>query len=137
MPLKSYEDILVAFNHMLSNGLEIYLQKFLAPFMGDWPTQFFMRQLVYNLAEVSLPDICQNVVPLIGPLHISLNSRECVLTFSTPSLPSFMPPRLQKSKISKETRCCMMSERAFCQFSASTRISSFLPWSTLLIIMYH
>ena len=70
MPLKSYEDILVAFNQMLSNGLEIYLQKFVAPFMGDWPTQFFMRQLVYNVAEVSLPAICQNVVPLIGPLHI-------------------------------------------------------------------
>lgn len=84
MPLKSYKDILVAFNHMLSNGLEIYLEKFLAPFMGDWPTQFFMRQVVYNLAEVSLPDICQNVVPLIGPLHISLNSRECVLKFFHP-----------------------------------------------------
>ena len=27
-----------------------------------------MRQLVYNLATVSLPDFCQNVVPLIGPL---------------------------------------------------------------------
>ena len=47
--------------------------------MGDWPTQFFMRQLVYNLDRVSLPATCKNVVPLIGPLHISLNSRECVL----------------------------------------------------------
>ena len=79
LPLKSYEDLLTVFKHMLSNGLEIYLSNFLAPFIGDWPTQFFMRQLVYNLAQVSLPTICQNVVPLIGPLHISLNSRECVL----------------------------------------------------------
>ena len=66
---------------MLSNGLEIYLKDFLTPFEGDWPTQFFMRQLVYNLAEVSLPTICENVVPLIGPLHLSLNSRQCVLKF--------------------------------------------------------
>ena len=77
--LKSYEDLLTAFKHMLSNGLEIYLNHFLAPLMGDWPTQFFMRQLVYNLGSVSLPTTCKNIVPLIGPLHISLNSRECVL----------------------------------------------------------
>ena len=96
MPLKSYEDILLAFKHMLSNGLEIYLKDFLTPFMGDWPTQFFMQQLVYNLAEVSLPNICENVVPLIGPLRVSLNSRECVLKFSTPSLQSCIPPCLEK-----------------------------------------
>jgi hypothetical protein len=52
--------------------------------MGDWPTQFFMRQLVYNFAKVSLPTICQNFVPLIGPLHISLNSRECILKLFHP-----------------------------------------------------
>ena len=64
---------------MLSNGLDLYLSSFIAPFIGDWPPQFFMRQLVYNLATVSFLEYCQNVVPLIGPLHISLNSRECVL----------------------------------------------------------
>ena len=74
MPLKSYEDILLAFKRMLSNDLEIYLKDFVTPFIGDWPTQFFMQQLVYNLVEVFLPTICENVVPLIGPLHISLNS---------------------------------------------------------------
>ena len=79
LPLKSSDDLLFAFKHMLSNGLEIYLNDFVAPFMGDWPTQFFMRQLVYNLNKVALPAICENVVPLIGPLHISLNSRECVV----------------------------------------------------------
>ena len=79
LPLKSYNDLLIAFNHMLANGLEDYLNHFIAPFPGDWPMQFFMRQLVYNTISVSLPDACKNVVPLIGPLHISLNSRECVL----------------------------------------------------------
>ena len=80
LPLKSYNDLRIAFNHMLTNDLEDYLNHFIAPFPGDWPMQFSMRQqLVYNNSSVSLPDACKIVVPLIGPLHISLNSRECVL----------------------------------------------------------
>lgn len=79
LPLKSHNNLLTAFNHMLSNGLQDYLSHFTVPFLGDWPMQFFMRQLVYNTELVNLPDPCKNVVPLIGPLHISLNSRECVL----------------------------------------------------------
>ena len=78
LPLKSYKDVLVAFQHMLSNGLQEYLNKFAVPFLGDWPMQFFMRQLVYNTMSVSLPDVCKYVLPFIGPLHISINSRECV-----------------------------------------------------------
>ena len=81
LPLKSNSNLLTAFNHMLTNGLQDYLNHFAAPFLGDWPMQFFMRQLVYNPATVSLPIATKNVVPLIGPLHISLNSRECVLLY--------------------------------------------------------
>ena len=79
LPLKSCADVVTAFKHMLVNGLEDCLKQFVAPFSADWPMQFFMRQLVYNTASVSLPTVCKNVIPLIGPLHISLNSRECVL----------------------------------------------------------
>ena len=79
LPLKSCTDVVTAFKHMLVNGLEDYLKQFVAPFPADWPMQFFMRQFVYNTASVSLPTVCKNVIPLIGPLHISLNSRECVL----------------------------------------------------------
>ena len=71
LPLKSCTDVV--------NGLEDYLKQFVAPFPADWPMQFIMQQLVYNTASVSLPTVCKNVIPLIGPLHISLNSRECVL----------------------------------------------------------
>ena len=78
LPLKSYNDVLTAFNHMLANGLEDYLNHYAAPFPSDWPMQFFMRQVIYNTNLVSLPDVC-NVAPLIGPLRISLNSRECML----------------------------------------------------------
>ena len=35
LPLKSSDNILFAFKHMLSNGLEFYLNDFVAPFMGD------------------------------------------------------------------------------------------------------
>ena len=78
LPLKSIENALTAINKMLTSGLEIYLKDFIAPFVGDWPMQFFIRQLVYSSAR-NVPAVLKNVVPLIGPLHISLNARECVL----------------------------------------------------------
>ena len=78
LPLKSCEDALVAINKMLTSGLDIYLNHFVGTFVGDWPMQFFIRQLVYSNAA-SIPKELKNVVPLIGPLHISLNVRECVL----------------------------------------------------------
>ena len=39
--------------------------------------QFFIRRLVY-FDSPSLPAALQDVVRLIGPLHISLNARECI-----------------------------------------------------------
>ena len=77
-PLKSLSDILSALEHMLVNGLSIYLDKFLAPFVGDWPTQYYMRQLAYS-DDATIPALCKSIAPLIGPLNISINSRECVL----------------------------------------------------------
>ena len=78
LPVKSCEDALVAINKMLTSGLDIYLNHFVGIFVGDWPMQFFIRQLVYSNAA-SISKELKNVVPLIGPLHISLNARECVL----------------------------------------------------------
>ena len=78
LPLKSCNNVLTAVKKMLSSGLEIYLDMFVAPFVGDWPMQFFIRQLVYSNSPSS-PVALKNVIPLIGPFHISLNARECVL----------------------------------------------------------
>ena len=78
LPLKSRDNVLTAVKKILSSGLEIYLNKFVSPFVGDWPMQFYVRQLVYSTSP-STPAALKNVIPLIGPLHISLNSRECVL----------------------------------------------------------
>ena len=55
LPIKSCTGVVTAFKLMLVNGLEDYLKQFVAPFPADWPMQFFMRQLVYNTASVSLP----------------------------------------------------------------------------------
>ena len=78
LSLKSREDVLTAINKMLTSGLQVYLNHFIAPFVGDWPMQFFIRQLVYSNSP-SIPVTLKNVAPLIGPLHISLNARECLL----------------------------------------------------------
>ena len=47
LPLKLRDNVLTAVKKMLSSRLEIYLDKFVAPYVGDWPMQFFIRQLVY------------------------------------------------------------------------------------------
>ena len=77
MPLKSADDILAAFKHMLSSGLSKYLDHFIAPFVGDWPTQFYMRKIAYSDGDDSAAS--KSIASFIGPLHISINSRECVL----------------------------------------------------------
>ena len=77
MPLKSFQDLLAAVNYMLKNGLSLYLAKFFVPVVGDWPTQFYMRQLVYF--DTLFFHSQTHIIPFIGPLHISLNSRETVL----------------------------------------------------------
>ena len=102
LPLKSYNDVLTAFNHMLANGLEDYLNHYAAPFPSDWPMQFFMRQLICNTNLVSLPDLCKNVAPLIGPLRILLKG-VCVAEFSPDFCRSIFLPVWSKGKIGKET----------------------------------
>eukprot|EP00112_Aurelia_sp_Birch-Aquarium-sp1_P009532 Seg2086.2 transcript_id=Seg2086.2/GoldUCD/mRNA.D3Y31 product="Pancreatic secretory granule membrane major glycoprotein GP2" protein_id=Seg2086.2/GoldUCD/D3Y31 len=78
LPLKSYDAFLEALSHMMGNGLSEYLDEFCVPFIGDWPAQFYVRQIIYSNAE-NLPVQRKNIVPLLGPLHISLNARECVV----------------------------------------------------------
>jgi hypothetical protein len=78
LDLKSCKNVLTAMNKMLSSGLNVYLSNFIALFVGDWPMQFVLCQLIYS-NDPSVPSSLKNVVPFIGPLHISLNARECVL----------------------------------------------------------
>lgn len=77
LPLKSFENFLQAASHAVKCGLDHYLSLFICPQPGDWPAQFYMRQIQYHIPDQS-PQCLQNVVPFIGPLHMQLNSRECV-----------------------------------------------------------
>ena len=77
LPLKSFENFLKAATHAVNYGLHQYLSSFICPQPGDWPAQFYMRQIQNNLPDHA-PKSLQNVVPFIGPLHVQLNARECV-----------------------------------------------------------
>ena len=72
LPLKSVDSFRTALEFLLENGLSIYINRFLVPLIGDWPCQFFVRQVVYDQG-------IYNLIPFIGPLHISLNARENVV----------------------------------------------------------
>ena len=78
LPLKSFSDFLVAAKHAIHHGLGKYLSEFVCPQPGDWPAQFYMRQIQYSVPLADAPTCLGNIVPFIGPLHVQLNARECV-----------------------------------------------------------
>ncbi len=62
--------------HELSN----YLQQNVIPIVADFPGQLFFRKLISKLLKSEDQNLnhlkVKNFVPLLGPLHVSLNSRE-------------------------------------------------------------
>jgi hypothetical protein len=54
-----------------------------APLVADWPGQLFIHKAITNLykdnSQYSIPSRINSFVPILGPLHVSLNSREHVL----------------------------------------------------------
>jgi len=54
-----------------------------APLVADWPGQLFIRKAITNLykdnSQYSIPSRINSFIPILGPLHVSLNSREHVL----------------------------------------------------------
>ena len=72
LSLKSIDDFHSALKIILESGLNLYLDQFVVPIIGDWPCQFYVRQIVYF-------EGIHNLIPFIGPLHISLNARESIL----------------------------------------------------------
>lgn len=83
--LHSLEDYIEAAS-MITDIPELskYLQQNIIPVVADFPGQLFIRKAITLLnnqdeTNISIPKIMQNFVPLLGPLHVSLNSREQTL----------------------------------------------------------
>ena len=93
--LKSKEGFATAYDIALAGGLKDYLKRFVIVQPGDWPSQFYGRQIIYEYLKLEAQRRSQNdlqtnglapstasIIPTMGPLHISLNSREHIfITF--------------------------------------------------------
>ena len=55
-----------------------HLDNHVAPIVADWPGQLFIRKAIMNLnnSSFNIPSEISSFIPLLGPLHVSLNSRE-------------------------------------------------------------
>ena len=83
LPLKGCNDFYKATHHAVSKGLGLYLSKFICPQPGDWPAQFYMRQVQLHAKESIGCVPFKHIVPYIDPLHIQLNAREGVCLLNT------------------------------------------------------
>lgn len=130
LELKSKNDFAAAYDIILNTGMAEYMKQFVVIQPGDWPCQFYCRQIIYeSLQKLGMSNhlhryrpsddhcYCQqsddvsnniqdnnsstavldqtpcfssnailSVVPTIGPLHISLNSREQIVSTFHPFL---------------------------------------------------
>ena len=78
IPLKGFENFLKAACHAKEQGLGSYLEQFVCPQPGDWPAQFYMRQVQNYASKNKSLHPLSNIIPFLGPLHIQRNARECV-----------------------------------------------------------
>ena len=143
--LKSMNDFEAAYDIVLSTGLAKYMRKFVLLQPGDWPCQFYCRQIIYQclgkfhrsssqltntLQETlftsddhslySYPTgnyVCNmtpetmsqqpsilSIVPTIGPLHISLNSREHIVNSFHPFFKSVYQSIFPNSKLADKPK---------------------------------
>ena len=123
LQLKSKDDFSKAHDVVMSSGFETYMKQFLVIQPGDWPAQFFCRQLVYqslhqqsNAHKVSqesspsfsvvnenLPPVT-SLIPTMGPLHISLNSRKHVFETFKPFFKTIYGYLFSNSKLAEKPK---------------------------------
>ncbi|RIB02682.1 hypothetical protein C2G38_2149885 [Gigaspora rosea] len=81
--LHSMQDFLNALNIVFDYNKEIgHLDGNVAPIVADWPGQRYIRQAFthfHKKNENSIPKEIVSVVPLLGPLHVALNTKEQVI----------------------------------------------------------
>ena len=84
LPLISTENYETALSVVTNSKLKEYCSQFLVLMPGDYPSQFHPRKIIFNLLKQYLNQPEQNtavspllsIIPMIGPLHIDLNSDE-------------------------------------------------------------
>lgn len=76
LPLHSEADFRKAIERIMETNMKRYCQHFILPQPGDWPAQFYPRRIVFS--SQTNASVRSSLVPLLGPLHISLNGQENV-----------------------------------------------------------
>ncbi|RHZ73918.1 hypothetical protein Glove_228g36 [Diversispora epigaea] len=81
--LHSIFDYINALKIILSiNDKTQYLKEFVASIVADWPGQIFIRKALYKTLSEFQSNFSQDIrsfLPMLGPLHVSLNSKEQVI----------------------------------------------------------
>ena len=82
--LHSTEDYVKALNNLLDvPELKSYLEQYVLPTPMDYPGQFYVRRAISSCLNsgnrFNLSPLLLHIIPMIGPLHVSLNSRETVV----------------------------------------------------------
>ena len=155
LQLKSKDGFSKAYDLVVASGLAAYLKKFVIIQPGDWPCQFYCRQLIYeSLAQYQqsiasqqhqqstasqqdqqstasqqehqsststvetsksnqIPAIT-SLIPTMGPLHISLNSREDIFETFRPffnQVYSYLFPNSKLTRSPKPWRINLILEQ--------------------------
>ncbi|RIB17432.1 hypothetical protein C2G38_2187279 [Gigaspora rosea] len=106
--LYSVEDYLNALNViLLINSKTQHLDGKVAPVVADWPGQLFIRKLLHlrksTNTDFIIPQQIKSFLPMLGPLHLSLNSREHVILIYHSFFEKMFHYIFGKKKIGKET----------------------------------
>ena len=67
--LKGFHNFRQAVCHAIDNRLDFYLSHFVFPQSGDWPAQFYMRQVQLHAKESDGFAFLQHKVPFMDPWH--------------------------------------------------------------------
>ena len=61
--------------------MQTYLSDYVIPMVADWPGQLYVRKSLAQRLHVNneiIPQYITSFLPIMGPLHVSLNARELV-----------------------------------------------------------
>ena len=102
--LHSMNDYITALQMILDIDKDTgHLSNKIAPLVADWPGQLFIRKAITHLhkadSQYSIPVGINSFVLILGPLHVSLNSREQVLIIYNPFFQKLFHSVFGKKKI--------------------------------------